>query len=323
MKIKNFKFQISNFSNMRKLAAVIICALAFSPSFAQFEPQFTQYMFNEMFINPAYAGSRGNISTTAFYRNQWAGLKGSPTSQTFSIHGPLYKDKIGLGLSLLNEEIGVTHQFMALASYAYRLKFESGGYLSMGLQGGIISHQEDLSEVVTNDPNDNEFLANTDRVVVPNTGFGLYYYTNRFYAGFSIPRMLENEVDIANGTDVTNRLNMDYWHYNLMSAYVFDVSESVRLKPSFLIKAVSGAPVVADFSLHALIKDVFWIGGSYRTGDAFTGTIVFQFSDKLRAGYSYDYTLTELQNASSGTHEISLGYDFSFNKKKVVTPRFF
>jgi type IX secretion system PorP/SprF family membrane protein len=108
-----------------------------------------------------------------------------------------------------------------------------------------------------------------------------------------------------------------------MSAYVFDISESVRLKPSFLVKAVSGAPVIADLSLHALIKDIFWLGGSYRTGDAVTGTLVFQFSDKLRAGYSYDYTLTELQNASSGTHEISLGYDFSFNKKKVVTPRFF
>jgi type IX secretion system PorP/SprF family membrane protein len=308
---------------MKKIIVFGIFVLAFHHTQAQFEPQFTQYMFNEMFINPAYAGSRDQISSTLVYRDQWVGLQGSPKTQTASIHGPLMNKKLGLGLTIINESIGVTHQFAMYGNYAYRMQVGSEGAFALGLQGGFINHQENLSEVITNEENDNEFLFNTPRVVLPNAGFGMYYHTPRFYAGLSIPRMLKNKVAGDGSAEVTNSMEFKYWHYYLSGGYVFPVSESVKLKPSVMLKAVSGAPFIGDFTLQALLKDVFWLGFSYRTADSFSGLATFQITPQLRLGYSYDYTTTELNNYNNGTHEINLGYDFSFNKKKIVTPRYF
>jgi type IX secretion system PorP/SprF family membrane protein len=301
-------------------AAILLGSLSAQ---AQFEPQFTQYMFNEMFINPAYAGSREQVAATMLYRNQWVGLEGAPKTQTASINGPLMNKKLGLGLTMMNESIGVTKQFAVYASYAYRIQVGTKGAFAMGVQGGFINHQEDLSEVITNEENDNEFLFNTPKVVLPNAGYGMYYNTDKFYAGIAIPRMFLNKVAGDGSAAVTNKLDLKNWHYYFMSGYVFPVSESVKLKPSVMVKAVSGAPLIADITLHALLKDVFWLGVSYRTEDSFAGLATFQITPQLRIGYSYDYTLTELNNYNNGTHEIHLGYDFSFNKKKVVTPRYF
>ena len=290
---------------------------------AQFEPQFTQYMFNEMFINPAYAGSREQISATMVYRNQWVGLEGSPKTQTASVHGPLMNKKLGLGLTIMNETIGVTQQFAMYGNYAFRMQMGTKGAFALGLQGGFISHQEDLSEVITNEENDNEFLFNTPKVILPNVGFGMYYNTDRFYAGLSIPRMFKNNVAGDGSSEVSNSMNFKIWHYYATTGYIFPISESVKLKPSLMIKAVQGAPIIADVTVNALFKDVFWLGISYRTEDSFAGLAAFQITPQLRVGYSYDYTTTELNNYNNGTHEITLGYDFSFNKKKVVTPRYF
>jgi len=303
--------------------AICVSGLLSGTTQAQFEPQFTQYMFNEMFINPAYAGSRKQISATAVYRNQWVGLEGAPKTQTFSMHGPLMNQKLGVGLTVINETIGVTHQFSMYGNYAYRIQAGSNGAFAMGIQAGFINHQEDLSEVITNEENDNEFLLNTPHVVLPNAGFGLYYDTDRFYAGISIPRMLKNSVAGDGSDDVVNSMDFDSWHYYLSTGYVFPVSESIKLKPSIMAKAVQGAPFVADFTIQALLKDIFWLGFSYRTEDSFAGLATFQITHQLRIGYSYDYTTTELNNYNNGTHEINIGYDFSFNKKKVVTPRYF
>jgi type IX secretion system PorP/SprF family membrane protein len=302
---------------------VIVAMVLSQTSQAQFEPQFTQYMFNEMFINPAYAGSREQISATMVYRNQWVGLEGAPKTQTASIHGPLMNKKLGLGLTIMNESIGVTKQLSVYGNYAYRIQAGSNGAFAMGIQAGFINHQENLSEVITNEENDNEFLFNTPRVVLPNAGYGMYYNTDRFYAGLSIPRMFKNKVAGDGSSEVTSNFEFKYWHYYLTTGYVFAVSENVKLKPSLMVKAVQGAPVNADITLKALFMDVFWLGFSYRTEDSFSALGVFQITPKLRMGYSYDYTLTELSNYSNGTHEINLGYDFSFNKKKVVTPRYF
>src|SRR6187402_95511 len=182
---------------------------------AQFEPQFSQYMFNEMFINPAYAGSREQISATMVYRNQWVGLEGAPKTQTASIHGPLLNKKLGVGLTIMNESIGVTHQFAVYGNYAYRFQVGNNGAFAMGIQAGFINHQEDLSEVITNEENDSEFLFNTPRVILPNAGFGMYYNTDRFYAGLSIPRMFQNKVAGDGSDDVVNKMEIQNWHYYL------------------------------------------------------------------------------------------------------------
>ena len=311
--------------SVKKVFALAICfaGLTTGTVNAQFEPQFTQYMFNEMFINPAYAGSRKQISATAVYRNQWVGLQGAPKTQTFSMHGPLMNQKLGVGLTVINENIGVTHEFAMYGNYAYRIQAGSNGAFAMGIQAGFINHQENLSEVIINEENDQEFLYNTPHVFLPNAGFGFYYDTDRFYAGISVPRIIYNDV-AGNGTsEVHSNLDFETWHYCLATGYVFPVTESIKIKPSLLAKAVQGAPMIAEFTVQSLFREIFWLGVSYRTEDSFSGLVNFQISPQFRVGYSYDYTTTELNSYNNGTHEISIGYDFSLNKKKVVTPRYF
>lgn len=304
------------------IAGVGLC-MSFSVRLqAQIEPQFTQYMFNEMFINPAYAGSREAMSATLLYRNQWVGLDGAPETQTFSIHGPFAKYKIGVGISLINESIGVTKQFGAFANYAYRITTKKGTF-AMGLQAGILRHQHDFLDINTVTPGDEQFIANSDKVIAPNAGIGFYYNTNRFYAGLSIPRFLENRIDVSNGTDVKSKFNSAYWHYFISSGYVMSLKGDIKFKPTIMIKAANAAPVEFDINANFLFNDVFWVGAGYRTGDAVSLTSSVQLTKQLRVGYSFDYTTSDLNDFSNGTHEITLGYDFVFEKSKVVTPRYF
>jgi type IX secretion system PorP/SprF family membrane protein len=290
---------------------------------AQFEPQFTQYMFNEMFINPAYAGSRDNVSLTGVYRNQWVGIEGAPVTQTFSAHTPLKNKKIGVGLSLMNEKIGVTHDMAVFANYAYRIPIKDDDVLSMGLQAGLINHEEKLLDIHTQDQGDASFSANTPRLFLPNAGFGLYYFSKKYYAGISIPRLLQNKIDLTASDMVSNEVHIPYWHYYLMGGYVYDATDEIKLKPTFMVKAVAGAPLEAEVGVNALLKEVLWVGASYRTKDSWAAILSFQINRQLRIGYSYDYTITDLQQFNSGTHEVTLGYDFSFDKSKIITPRYF
>ncbi|NNF02409.1 MAG: type IX secretion system membrane protein PorP/SprF [Bacteroidia bacterium] len=292
---------------------------------AQYDPMFTQYMFNEMYVNPAYAGSRDQMSATAAYRNQWVGIEGAPETQTFSIHAPVRNKKIGVGLNIMNETIGVTQQLSIYGNYAYRVQTGDNGHFSAGLQGGVISHQEMLANVAIVDKGDAEFSANTPKLILPNAGFGLYYNTDKFYAGLSVPRMIENDVNVyeAEGSMVKNTAKIKNFHYFLTAGYVFDLSDQVKMKPTAMIKAVAGAPVEADVNFNFLLNDRVWAGVGYRTGDAFTFLAQYQLNDQLRIGYSYDYTTTELNQYSSGTHEFTIGYDFAFTPNKVVTPRYF
>ncbi len=305
------------------VAALAMSVMASERAEAQYEPHFTQYMNNEMFINPAYAGSRGFAAASLLYRDQWVGIEGAPKTATVNFHMPFSRETNGVGISILNDRIGVTNQTAAFVSYAHHMQVSDQGILSMGLQGGIINVEEKLLDVITIDPNDPEFSRNIQNKLMPNFGFGTYFHTDRFYAGLSIPRFLENKIDPVTQKATANKVNLQNWHYYLFSAYVFDINESVKMKPSLMVAAVSGAPLEADITLNALFKEVFWFGMAYRTGDAVSVLTQYQLTKQLRFGYSYDYTLTKLNNYNSGTHEFTIGYDFSFEKDKVVTPRYF
>jgi type IX secretion system PorP/SprF family membrane protein len=309
----------------RLVQAIMLCGIL-ANSFhatAQYEPQFTQYLNNELFINPAYAGTRGFAAATLLYRDQWVGIEGAPRTATFGFHSPFMHDKIGLGLSVMNDRIGVTNQTGAFLNYAYHLPTSENSTLSFGLQGGIINVEEKLTDLTTIDPNDPEFSHNIPNKVVPNFGYGMYYHTNnKFYVGLSIPRFLENKIDPST-FKTFNRVNVHHWHYYLYSAYVFDAGENVKCKPSLMFKAAQGAPVELDVNINVLFKELFWVGASYRTGDAVALITQYQLTKQLRFGYSYDYALTKLNNYSSGSHEFTLGYDFTFDKAKIVTPRYF
>lgn len=286
---------------------------------AQFDPMFTQYMNNEMSINPAYTGTRKVLAATLLYRNQWVGIEGSPKTQSFSIHSPSGK-KNGMGLSVMNESIGITRLLRFNGNYSYRIRTSSTGQLSFGMAGGIVQYHQNYDELVLINPNDHLFNSSIPNAIAPNAGFGMFYYTNKFYVGFSIPKLIKNSFQ-SNG--LKNSASPNDWHYFLTSAVVLDVSRDVKLKPSIQIKEVNGAPIQGEFAVHALFSNVWWLGVSYRSGDAISVITGFQLSNQFRIFYSYDYALTTLQNYSSGSHEIVLSYDFVYRKNRIASPRIF
>lgn len=308
-----------------RYSKLLLCGLFFMNCFmanAQYQPQFTQYMYNELILNPAYAGARECLSSTLLYRNQWTGIEGAPVTETFSIHAPIANQKMGLGLSIVNDKITVMHNTGVFANYAYRMPL-SKGKLSFGLQVGAINHYEKLSELSPGQSNDPQFATSTPKLLLPNAGFGVFYYTQKFYAGLSIPKLILNTVSASETKKVTNKASAKDWNLHLTAGYVAKLNETIQLKPTVMLKKSGGAPFELDLSLNALFNELVWLGAAYRTGDAVSIFAGIQITKQMRFGYAYDYTTTQLKKYNGGSHEITLGYDFSFDKTKIVTPRFF
>lgn len=293
---------------------------------AQFDYLFTQYMFNETFINPAYAGSKEAMSATLLHRQQWVSFAGRPVTTSFSLHGPLMNNKMGLGISILNEKIGVLNHNLAYLNYAYRLKTGDKGTLAFGLMAGIHHQINKFNEVKTNNDGtvDPQF-SNTASTIAPNFGTGLYYHTKTFYTGLSIPRMIDDKVKFAtNGAvQLSTKVEPANFHYYYTVGNVFTLNSNLKLKAQAMLKAVQNAPLQFDVNANFLIKDMIWAGASYRTGSAVSIIGGIQLNSQFMAGYAFDYTLNKIQKYSNGTHEIVLNYLFSFKGKKVVTPRYF
>jgi type IX secretion system PorP/SprF family membrane protein len=288
---------------------------------AQFDPNFTQYMFNEAIINPGYAGSRECLSGTMLYRQQWVGLDGAPTTLTGSIHSPIMGGKLGAGINFVNEKIGVSQRTSVSANGAYRLGLNNAT-LSFGLQLGLVSLSENLSQL--NLQNDQQFMMSSGKKTAPNLGFGMFYSTAKWYGGLSIPRMIYNRIDVATGsTEVENSFNVGYFHYYLTGGGVITLNNIIKVRPNMMMKIVQGAPAQLDINANVLFKDFIWTGVGYRTGDAVNVMLGAFINKQLRIGYSYDYTLSMLQDYNTGSHEIMLGYDLNFTKDKMVSPRYF
>jgi len=287
---------------------------------AQQEAMFTQYMFNGLALNPAYAGSHESLSATVLFRDQWRGLDGAPTTQTFSLHSPIRNAKIALGLNVIHDKITVFNQYGVNGSYAYRI-FTDKGTLSLGLQVGFTSYNADLTELQPQDPTDNIFNVDVNKFM-PNLGAGVYYYTDKFYAGVSVPQFINNSLDeeiIEEDSDARQER-----HYFLTSGYMFELSPSVKLKPNFLLKIVEGAPIELDLNANVLFSDVLWLGLSWRSMADFDALMQVQLTDQLLLGYSYDFAnTTDLRRVNSGSHELMINYRFRYAKNKVITPRYF
>jgi type IX secretion system PorP/SprF family membrane protein len=315
-------------------AAVLSSILLFAAQAvkAQYDAMFTQYMFNEMFINPAYAGSKEAMSATLMHRQQWVNFPGRPITTSFSLHGPVQGDKMGLGFSILNEKVGVMTRNLIYASYAYRLKFANKSTLAMGLMGGLENQMNKLNTLkVSNDAAsaqaqvDPQF-GNTPNVVAPNFGAGLYYSAKKLYVGLSIPRMIDNTVKFGtDGTSTikTTKIAPSKFTYYLTAGYVFTLNEDFKLKTNVMMQAVQNAPLVLNIGANLLIKDLVWAGLSYRSGSSLSVILGLQVNKQFLVCYSYDYGLNMIQQYSQGSHEIVLNYLFSFTGRKIVTPRYF
>lgn len=305
-------------SYIKGFILIVFTALLSFEIQAQQDPQYTQYMYNTMSVNAAYAGQRDVLSATALYRTQWVGIDGAPKTLTFGIHSPLRNDRLGLGLNIVSDQLGPAEETNIDLNLSYSIPVNESGdlELSFGLKGGLHLLDTDWSKGRFQNP-DRLFNENVN-LISPTLGAALYLHSDRWYLGLSVPNILNTEhYDDFQESIATERL-----HYFLIGGYVFDLSERTKLKPAFFVKGVSGAPIIADLSVNALFNDKFTLGLAYRWDDSFSGLAGFQINKGLFIGYAYDATTTALNNYTSGTHEIMLRFELQ-QIGRILSPRFF
>lgn len=318
---------------MRKIFITLVFAFVAVVLFAQQEPHYTNFMFNKLPLNPGYAGSKDVACFNALHRSQWLGWgEGAPTTQTVSFHTPLFSQRVGLGLGIVHDALGLTNQWRGNVAYAYRPKIGKGN-LGIGIMGSIISHEYKGSEAVTTNPNDPIVSYLNNNKYVPNFGTGVYYNTDKFYAGISIPTLLKNSLDYSS-TGVTTTTYTERRHMYLMAGALFDLSEKVQFKPALLVKYIGGndenlmnggiaAPFDADINAMFLFSKVFGLGATYRLGDSVDFLALYQAGQQFKLGVGYDLSLNELQDYSNGSIEIMAEYCLRNRTKKLLNPRFF
>jgi type IX secretion system PorP/SprF family membrane protein len=303
---------------MRTRILIFALMLTCYTGFAQQDAQFTQYMYNTININPAYAGSRGVMSIFGLHRTQWVGLDGAPTTNTFSLNTPISNSNLGIGLSLVNDRIGPTTDNTISGDISYTIQMNEDYKLSFGVKASanIFNLDTDkLTPAQANDPN----LQNFNNKFKPNIGAGVYLHSDKLYLGLSVPNFLEDSK--YNDNDVA--VFQERMNFYFIGGYVFDVSPSIKFKPAVLTKMVTGAPLQVDASANFLFFDKLMLGGAYRWDAAVSALAGFQITDGLFIGYSYDMETTQLRRYNSGSHEVFLRFEL-FNKvSKMVSPRFF
>ena len=285
---------------------------------AQQEPMYSQYMFNMVQINPAYAGNRAVDNVTTMFRKQWVGIEGAPTTATLSWDRRELGSNVGYGAQIYTDQIGIESTVGVQGFYSYRLPFASSS-LTLGLSAGVLNYRAEYTKLSTTTAGDPLFAENINGFR-PSIGFGALYATEKWYAGFSIPALLQTKISASNIAITTGANN----HYFLTGGYIFDATPEIKLKPSVLLKAVQGAPLEADMNMNAWFRDIIGLGVSYRTGDALIGMFEVQLSPQIRLGYAYDYLLSQLKTYSKGTHELMLRYEFGSPKtQQVLSPRYY
>jgi type IX secretion system PorP/SprF family membrane protein len=275
-------------------------------------------MFNMSAINPAYVGSRGVVNLNYLGRSQWSGITGAPKTNTISIDGSNLKGNMGLGVQVYNDQIGVFKRNGLNLMASSRVKISENGILSGGIQLGVLNQRKNYTDVVNiYDKNDAKFQENKS-VTDATLGAGVYYNTDNFYAGVSMPNVL-------NSTDMNSSgiQKVSIKHLYITAGYVFDLSEDVKIKPSSLMKVVSGAPIEFDFNTNLWLKDMIGLGVSYRTGDAIVGMAELQLNKNLRIGYAYDYTFSALKAFTTGSNEVMFRYEFGKEAKNIKSTRYF
>jgi type IX secretion system PorP/SprF family membrane protein len=307
---------------MKKIIIVILGMLIGNQLWSQQDAMLSQYMFNGLFLNPAYAGSHKYWSSTFTYRNQWVAMDGAPETAILAVDGPISAKNMGLGFSLMYDKVGVSTHNKFTANYSYQIRTSANSKLALGVNASLSQFNARVEDLLIWDQNDVVFDNNINGKYVPSFGVGAYHFGERHYVGLSIPTLFayQNEYNFNFDLSKSSFLRR---HYMLTGGYVFDVSPMVKLKPSALLKYVANAPLEADINLTAFYKDMISAGVSYRTNDAVVFMVEYQANNYFRIGYAFDLTTSEIRNYSKGSHEIMIGVDFGKDLIKVKTPRYF
>jgi type IX secretion system PorP/SprF family membrane protein len=314
---------MNNMRTVRWIPFVLLLGVAVRIK-AQQDPMYTMYMWNTMAVNPGYAGSADLFTVAGLTRHQWVGLSGAPSTQTLTAHTPLPWESLGVGLSVVHDQVGPVNNTVAFVDIAYRIRVNDRARLAFGLKAGMDLMQLRLGSLQNVDASDPLFGQNITSKAQPNFGFGAYYWGKKGYIGVSAPKLLEHD-RFESGASNNNAVSAvrQRRHYFLIGGYVFDFSRDVKFRPSVLVRAVEGAPVSADLSLMFLLREKLWLGGAYRNEDAVSAIIAYQITDQFKVGYAHDFTTSALRSYHSGTHELMLSYDLRFNKEKTLSPRYF
>lgn len=308
---------------MKRINKIITAVLLlFSTTiYAQQDAMFTHYMFNTLAINPAYAGSRDALTLTALHRSQWVGIAGAPMTQTLTAHTPFKKDNIGIGISLMNDKIGPINNTSLYFDFAYRIKLDPKSTLSMGLKGGLNFLNAKLNQLNLDETNDMSFQM-AGASVAPNFGFGLYYTRDRFYAGISTPRLLQNNLKPGATSTIALR---EKRHYFMIAGYQFKLNEQFDFKPTTFVKVTAGVPIEVDLTASFIWNKILHFGAMFRTGDAFGVLAGYNITEQLFFSYAFDWSYgLQTVRYHGGSHELMLRYDFIMvSSQKIRSPRYF
>lgn len=297
------------------LLAIVIASKA---SYAQQDPLFTQSFDNMIYVNPAYAGSRGMLNFTDLNRVQWVGFEGNPRSNAISLNSPIFHESLGGGLNLINDAVGPIKQTMVFGDLAYSIKLNaSGARLAFGLKAGFNLININSSSLITTDLSDPALIQNVQNRLNPNFGTGIYYHSSKFYVGLSSPKILKQSYDGVSNTNLEKR------HYFGIIGGVANLNAEWKLKPAAQVRITQGSPISVDLSLATIYRDKLWFGALYRLDAAYGLFVQFQFSPQLKMGVATDFDANEMRSYNTGSFELMLSYDLNFKKEGVRSPRYF
>jgi len=306
---------------IKKYLTVALLLLALCAK-GQQDPMFTQYMFNIQSVNPAYAGMWEKIGFFSLIRRQYAGIDKAPLTEIFSFHTPIKNEYVGLGLNIINDQIGREKRLSIFADYSYKVILKPKLFLRLGLKFGFLNYNNNLNEYKLYPDNeyDAAYQGEIDLKFMPNFGVGGFLYTDNYYISLSVPKLIQNdfEANVNNYSSVAEAR-----HMYLTGGYVFGLVDNIKFKPSMLVKATLGAPVQIDFTANFLFKERFEVGIMFRTGDAFGFIAQWVFNSKLRAGYAIDFSTQEISRYANGTHEFIVSYDVDFYGRSYLRNRYF
>jgi type IX secretion system PorP/SprF family membrane protein len=302
------------------LLPALLMLLTFLDATAQQDPHYTQYMYNMNVINPAYAGSKENLSFGLLYRKQWIEIEDAPTTFSFSGSAPVGKN-VGLGLSIISDKIGPVEENNVYGDFSYTLNLGGEHRLALGLKAGVTFQKIGLKSIIQPtlpNPSDGAFQEDTNNSKF-NIGTGLFYYTNKYYVALSVPNMLKSAHLDYDGV----KYGTEIQHYFLTGGYVFDLNPNLKFKPFAMVKSAFNAPTSLDVSTNFLYLEKFEMGATYRLQDSFGVMVNYAVSPSLRIGYAYDHIVSDLKVTTPSSHEIILLFDLNFPKKVSQSPRFF